>query len=202
MQPIGERTMVRRKRNWYPNGFYHIVMRGNNRQNIFNGEKDVKEYYRILNFVYAKYPFEIIAFCIMTNHVHFLLRSPIVPLGKLMAPINRRYSDYYRKKHNYTGQIYENRYYSKEIIAPVGLLHVSSYIHRNPIKTKVPMVEYLEHYPYSSYPCYFHNRKRPHPFLNLQLLPSLLPAGSEKTAQAYAKYCVAYEEDSEMPMKP
>ncbi|WP_144513352.1 hypothetical protein [Bacillus sp. FJAT-22090] len=34
----------------------------------------------------------------MTNHIHLLLRSPIVPLGKLMTPINRRYSDYYRKK--------------------------------------------------------------------------------------------------------
>lgn len=49
--------MVRRKRNWHPKGYYHIIMRGNNRQNIFNGEQDVKEYYRILNFVFDKYPF-------------------------------------------------------------------------------------------------------------------------------------------------
>src|SRR4051794_10669059 len=111
--------MVRRKRNWHPNGYFHIIVRGNNRQNIFNGRKDVNEYFRILNFVYFKFPYELYAYCIMTNHVHFLLKSPIVPLGKLMAPINRRYSDYYRKKHNYTGQIYENRYYSKEIADPI-----------------------------------------------------------------------------------
>jgi len=186
--------MVRRNRNWHPNGFYHVIMRGNNRQNIFNGEGDVKEYFRILNYVYFKYPFELYAYCIMTNHVHFLLKSPIVPLGKLMTPINRRYSDYYRKKHNYTGQIYENRYYSKEVIDPNSLLNVSAYIHRNPIETKTPMVEVMEHYPYSSYHNYFYNTQSPHPFINLELLPSFLPIGSDKTKKAYAAYCVEYEE--------
>lgn len=90
--------MVRRKRNWYPSGIYHIIIRGNNRQNIFRGEQDVKEYYRILNYVYTKYPFDIFAYCIMTNHLHLLLKSPIVPIGKLMMPINRRYSDFYPEK--------------------------------------------------------------------------------------------------------
>ncbi len=184
--------MVRRKRNWHPNGFYHIIVRGNNRQNIFRGDQDVNEYYRILNYVFDKYPFDIFAYCIMTNHLHFLLKSPNVPIGKLMMPINRRYSDYYRKKHNYTGQIYENRYYSKEILDPTGLLHVSSYIHRNPIETKNPMVQSLEHYPYSSYPYYFHNRKSPHPFLNLDLLPSLLPTSREKSPTEYSRYCIEY----------
>jgi len=190
--------MVRRKRNWHPKGYYHIIMQGNNRQNIFNGEQDVKEYYRILNFVFDKYPFRLFAYCIMSNHIHLLIQSPVVPLHKIMTPLNRRYSDYYRKLHNYTGQIYENRYFSKEILDSTGLIHVSRYIHRNPIETKTPMVQALEHYPYSSFPTYFHNIKSPYPFLNLQLLPSLMPPGIEKTAQAYAKYCIEQSKEQEV----
>jgi len=100
--------------------------------------------------------------------------------------------------HNYTGQIYENRYFSKEILDPTGLIHVSRYIHRNPIETKTPMVQELEHYPYSSFPTYFHNIKSPYPFLNLQLLPSLMPPEHEKTAQAYAKYCIEQNKEQEV----
>ncbi|WP_353056501.1 transposase [Sporosarcina luteola] len=58
------------------------MVRGNNRQNIFNNEQDMNEYFRILNFVYGKYPFELYAYCIMSNHVHLLIRSRLVPLWK------------------------------------------------------------------------------------------------------------------------
>ncbi|MEK5067158.1 transposase [Sporosarcina sp. FSL K6-1508] len=184
--------MSRRDRGWHPKGYFHVIIRGNNRQNIFNSQQDIDEYFRILNFVNDKYPFEIYAYCIMTNHVHFLIRSRIVPLGKLMAPLNRRYSDYYRKKHNYFGQIYQNRFYSKEVSDRMGLLNVGAYIHRNPIETTKPMVTALEHYPYSSYPYYFQHKQNPYKFLQLALLPSLLPEGREKTAAEYAKYCLEY----------
>src|SRR5690606_34201291 len=82
--------VVRPRRTWHPDGYYHVVMRGNNRQKIFPGTRDVKEYYRILTYVFEKYYFEIYAFCIMTNHNHLLLRSHEVPLGKLMAILNKR----------------------------------------------------------------------------------------------------------------
>lgn len=182
--------MVRSKRNWHPKGYYHITMRGNNRQNIFIDKADMNEYYRILNGVYYIYLFEVHAYCIMTNHVHFLLRSPQVPLGTLMARINKRYSDYYRKRHHYTGQIYENRYYSKGIPDPTGLLQVSAYIHRNPIETKRPVVSQLQAYPYSSFPLYYYQQKSPHSFVHLDLLPSLLPPGN------YVEYCTRHPNNS------
>ncbi|BAQ09990.1 hypothetical protein OXB_1519 [Bacillus sp. OxB-1] len=186
--------MARKPRGWHPKGFYHIIVRGNNRQNIFRDKNDVDEYFRVLSFVYGKFPFELYAYCVMTNHVHLLLRSPHFHLGKLMAPLNRRYSDYYRKRHGYVGQIFQNRYYSKEVTGTTGLLHVSSYIHRNPIETKQPMVESMEHYPHSSYRYYFYGEDSPYPFLQLQLLPSLLPRGWAQTSEEYARYCREKEE--------
>lgn len=121
----------------------------------------------------------------MTNHYHLLIRSPEVPLGKVMALINRRYTDYYKKKYNYLGFLYESRCFAKMIETPSVLLAVSLYIHRNLIETTVPMVERLQDYPYSSYPIYFHDALSPYPFLDLTYLPPLLPNGVDKTNEAY-----------------
>lgn len=189
--------MARQERGWHPKGYFHIIIRGNNRQNIFNSKEDFHEYFRVLNYVNDRKPFVLYAYCIMTNHVHLLMRSHLVPLGQIMAIVNKRYSDYYRKKYNYVGQIYQNRYFSKEIVDPKGLLDVGAYIHRNPIETTKPMVQCMEQYPYSSYQYYYsdNHMNSPHAFLQLRLLPSLLPVGTEKTTIEYAKYCADYREE-------
>ena len=130
----------------------------------------------------------------MTNHVHLLLSSPEVHLGILMRNINKRYSDYYRKRHNYIGQIYQNRYFSKEIPASIKLLSTSAYIHLNPIETKTPMVNKLQDYPYSSYPAYFYNKPNAYPFIRLDLLPSFL----NQTKPSYAKWCLKQKEKQQV----
>lgn len=162
--------MARKNRRWDPNKFDHVVMRGNNRQNIFSNKADMKELIRIFHYAHMKHPFTLIAYCMMTNHYHLLIRSPEVPLGKIMALINRRYTDYYKKKYKYTGFLYESRYYAKMVETPHGLLSTSRYIHRNPIETTTPMVDQLAQYPYSSYPLYATNAVSPYPFLNLDIL--------------------------------
>lgn len=89
------------------------------------------------------------AYCLMNNHYHLLIRSR-TPFSKTMMLLNRRYSDYYKKKYRYTGHLYENRYYSDMVLTAQGILEVSRYIHQNPVRTKTPLVIELEHYPYSS----------------------------------------------------
>ncbi len=72
-----------------------------------------------------------------------------------MAIVNRRYTDYFKKKYRYSGFLYDSRYFAKMVTSPAALLAVSRYIHRNPIETKVPIVERLERYRHSSYPFYY-----------------------------------------------
>ncbi|PID02480.1 hypothetical protein CSV67_09265 [Sporosarcina sp. P2] len=97
--------MVRRKRNWQPNAYYHVVMRGNNRQNIFSTEEDTYHLTRCISYSHEKYTFSLIAFCIMTNHYHLLIRSED-EMSKIMREVNRRYSDYYSKRYRHVGRIY------------------------------------------------------------------------------------------------
>lgn len=184
--------MARKKRQWNPNLYDHVVMRGNNRQNIFNNAEDMKEFFRVLHYAYDKHPFIIIAYCIMTNHYHLLIRSPEVPLGKVMAHINRRYTAYYKKKYNYSGYLYQSRYFAKMVTSPKGLLAVSRYIHRNPIETKKPLVDRMEHYPHSSYALYYNDSPTAYPFLNTKLLPGLLKGNRSID---YCGYCELSEEE-------
>ncbi len=165
-------------------------MRGNNRQPIFGSHRDKLEMMRIFHYVYDKSPFEILAYCFMTNHYHLLIKSQRDPLSKIMALINRRYSSSYSKRYNHVGRIYQRRYFAKKVDSPIGLLTVSNYIHRNPIETKQLMVERLEWYPYSSYPFYFEENKPAPPFLNRDVLKKHLPATFEKSNAGYCSYCL------------
>lgn len=193
--------MARRKRNWHPAGWFHIVMRGNNRERIFRTPEDMAAFIAAIDECRERYRFTIIAFCIMTNHYHLLVKSPDVPLDKIMARINRRYSDYYSKKYNHVGRIYEKRYYSKEADSPFGILAVSSYIHRNPIDTKKPMVEHLIDYPYSSFPMYCSQDPAPKSWIDLDILPKWLPVGIDQSRHNYSLYCQLFRQATEEDKK-
>jgi len=166
--------MGRMRRIWQPEIFYHVTMRGNNRQNIFLNDGDFKLFFRALHFTFKKYPFTIIAYCMMNNHYHLLIRSPEVPLSDVMALINKRYSEYFKRKYKYFGQLYETRYFASMVSDPISLLNVSSYIHHNPLNTTRPIVDKIEHYPYSSFQYYYQHKKPEHPFVNTQLLPAIM----------------------------
>lgn len=179
--------MGRKKRQWHPHYFDHIVVRGNNRQIIFNEAEDFAEFFRVLDYVHDQFPFTMLAYCLMNNHYHLLIRSE-TPLSKTMMMINRRYSDYYKKKYRYTGHLYENRYYSDMILTPEGILEVSRYIHQNPIRTKKPIVQALEHYPYSSFR-YFKQPQNPPKFLYPEKLIHYFRVEQHRTFAHYVAYC-------------
>lgn len=181
--------MPRRKRNWRPDAYYHVVMRGNNRENIFATNEDMYHLMRTIGHAHNDYRFSIMAFCIMTNHYHLLIRSED-ELSKIMMRINRKYSDYYSKRYHHVGRIYQKRYYSTAIEDPQGLLAVSRYIHRNPIETQIPMVKELTDYPFSSFPYYSSPHSFSPPYLDTETILRFLPS-LEKTKDAYCEYCLA-----------
>ena len=178
-----------RRRNFNPDSYYHVTMRGNNRLPIFGTHQDIEELMRIFQHAHDRYRFHLLAYCIMTNHYHLLIKTDGTSLSKIMAHINRRYTTAYSKRYNHVGRIYQRRYHAKEVRSYPGLLTVSKYIHRNPINTKEPIVQRIEWYPYSSYPFYFDGSKTPPRFLKVQVLKEYLPNSFEKTNQDYCKFC-------------
>lgn len=182
-------SIARKRRVWNPILFEHVTTRGNNRRTIFHDSSDYRAFFRVLDYTYEQHLFTIISYCLMTNHYHLLIRSPEVPLGKVMALINRRYGDYYRAKYGVTGYLYEGRYYAEKVNGPAGILAVSRYIHRNPITTAQPLADKMENYPYSSYRYYMNSGQPPYRYLELNYLIPFLTQPYEPTPESYQKYC-------------
>ncbi|MFD1861978.1 transposase [Planococcus chinensis] len=133
----------------------------------------------------------------MTNHYHLLIKAERDPLHKIMSLVNRHYSASYAKRYLHIWRIYQKRYFAKEVDSRLGLLTVSSYIHRNPIQTKVPMVKRLEAYPYSSFPLYWDDGQAAPAFLDRETLRELLPEPFEKNNMAYCMYCLTNAQNAE-----
>ena len=93
----------------------------------------------------------------------------------------------YKKKYRYSGQLYENHYYSDMIHIAQGLLEVCCYIHQKPMRTKIPLVSELEHYPYSSFQYYVTPDQAP-VYLNPLQLFQHFQLKTERTLAHYVTY--------------
>ncbi len=83
-----EVKMTSEKREWYEGATYHITARGHHRNDIFRDEEDFKIYLIILEealLYFNNYNYEIIAYCLMDNHVHLLLKTEVQPPWRFIA---------------------------------------------------------------------------------------------------------------------
>lgn len=128
------------------------MSQGINKEYIFEKEQDKKKYRKLLSQYFNKYNIEIIAYCIMYNHVHLLIKSEkIENMSNFMHQINMEYAIYYNKNRNRVGYVFRSRYKSEEINDEKYLFNCIEYIHNNPIKAHI--CKKKEDYRYSSYNC-------------------------------------------------
>jgi REP element-mobilizing transposase RayT len=126
--------MARKPRIHFENALYHVICRGNNREEIFLKEEDKKEYLNIIKKYKIKYNFKLYAYCLMDNHAHLLIEVEKIPLSKIMQGIQQVYTMKYNKKNNRSGHVFEQRYKSILCDKENYLLAVIKYIHENPLK--------------------------------------------------------------------
>ena len=132
------------------------MVQGVNKEYVFNTKEYIKKYLEIINENRREYDFEIIAYCIMNNHAHFLIYTRNRnDFGKFMHRVNLLYAQMYNKKENRCGVLFRNRYKTEPIYDRKYLINCIKYIHNNPVKAK--MVEKCEDYEYSSYNEYINN---------------------------------------------
>ena len=99
---------------------------------------------------------EILAFCLMPNHVHFLLKS-LTDNGiiQFMSNFQNSYAKYFNTRHERTGTLFQPMFKAVRIESEEQLIHVNRYIHLNPVTAYIlKTIETLETYPWSSYPEY------------------------------------------------
>jgi REP element-mobilizing transposase RayT len=164
----------------FPGAFYHIIVRGNQRQDIFVEDQDRVEYLRRLKHYKKERGFILYAFVLMTNHVHLLIETRNNPISKIMQLINLTYTQYFNKKYGKVGHLFQGRYKSFLCDRDEYLLGLVRYIHLNPVRAK--LVKEPQEYRWSSHHSYLTEAK------NLIDTDRVLRVFSERVSQARRGY--------------
>lgn len=144
--------MAYKRRVWYPGAKYHITCRGNKKGNIFLDKLDFKVFIAILKDVKEKTQYSLLSYCLMPNHIHLQLKTFGIEIWKIMRSINWKYANYFNKRYDTVGHVFQGRYGSQIIENNYYNLIVSRYIHLNPVKDKLVLKP--EDYKWSSYNFY------------------------------------------------
>lgn len=157
--------------------YYHIYNRGCGRQNIF---REPDNYFYLLRLLQKKLPQQqvsLIAYCLMPNHYHFLVKqTDDFGITQFMHQLNTSYTKFINLNTKRTGRLFEYTFKAKLIETDETLLHVSRYIHLNPLLGKI--VDDLDLYPWSSYSIY--TGLRNNVFLNTEEILSHYKTSSYK----------------------
>ena len=140
---------MRLSRKDYDASFFHVLVQGHNKEYIFEKDKNKKKYLKLMK--ENEKEIEILAYCIMGNHVHMLIHtSKIDDMSKFMHKVNSEYAMYYNYiEKGRVGSVYRDRYKSEPIYDERYFFKCINYIHKNPVKANI--VSKCEKYEYSSY---------------------------------------------------
>jgi REP element-mobilizing transposase RayT len=144
--------MARPLRIEYPGAFYHITSRGNERKNIFKNEYDFKKFLEYLEAANKRYRAVIHSYCLMSNHYHLLIETPLGNLSQIVRHINGSYTTYFNTKRQRAGHLFQGRYKAILIEADEYAGELSRYIHLNPVRAGI--ANNPEEYRWSSYQNY------------------------------------------------
>lgn len=151
--------MARQLRICYPGACYHITSRGNERREIFNSPQDRQSFLSYLESASIRYGALIHSYCLMDNHYHLLMETPVGNLSQIMQHINGGYAAYFNVKHRRSGHLFQGRYRAILVDVDEYAQQLSRYIHLNPVRAGI--VDRPERYPWSSYLYFVGNRKAP-----------------------------------------
>ena len=155
--------MPRKPRQISGTGIYHVMLRGINRQNIFEDLEDHAQMLMYMQQLIEQYDelgnrlpplCTIYAYCLMSNHVHILLKVHEKEIGDTIKPLAVSYALYFNRKYSRTGHFFQDRFKSEPVNDITYFVTLLRYIHQNPLKAGI-----VQHVAMSL--CYPH-RLQPH----------------------------------------
>lgn len=177
--------MARALRISFEGAWYHIMNRGVDCQPIFYSQSHLKMFLGVLDELYEKHSIEIHAYCLMGNHYHLMVRTPEANISKLIHHLNTVYAIRFNKRNSRDGPVFRGRFHSVLVQDDAHLLHLSRYIHLNPVKAK--MVEKAEYYKWSSYQAYLGLRTPPE-WLKMDLIKENFSNEGMNSYQAFVDH--------------
>jgi REP element-mobilizing transposase RayT len=183
--------MARRPRQHLPGGFYHVTLRGNHRQQIFDRDADRDVLEEIIAEAASQTEVGIHAYCWMSNHLHLVARVAEIPLGRLMQRMATRYARHFQRTLHTTGHLFERRYHAGLVTTDRQLLAAVRYAHLNPVRAG--LVEDPARYPWSSHQWY-QNSRGPS-WLHTEFVLSLFDDDPARARSRYARFMAEATDD-------
>jgi len=213
-----------RVKTYVENSFYHAYNRGVEKRDIFVDEYDYRVFMNLIKIYLSPsdeaidemkeiFPekrirlrktfngeIKILALCLMPNHFHLLLRQKSASgMSEFLRAISTSYSMYFNKRHHRVGSLFQGVY--KAIFVPNDeyLMHLSRYIHRNPIKLTGFNPVNLDRYPYSSYSTYFNPSSRP--WIDTEIISEYFESEDKFSTQLYREFVEMAGDDETTPLE-
>lgn len=141
--------MPRQARCRSESGIYHILLRGINKQVVFEEDEDREKFIGCLNHYKDISSYSLYGYCLMDNHIHLLMKEGKEPISYTMKRISVSYVAWYNRKYDRIGHLFQDRFKSEVVETDEYLLAVLRYIHQIPLK--VGKTKSVAKYKWSSY---------------------------------------------------
>lgn len=179
---------------------YHCMLRGVNKQDIFFEETDYLEFQDIIRKTKKKFLYQLYSYVLMPNHIHLEIKDENRKLSQIIHSIGTSYANYFNKKYERKGHLFENRFQSKNVENTYYILNLVRYIHQNPLKAGISK---MEEYKWSSYIEYFKSEqiKAENKIVDTQELLEIFSNEKEQDREVFLKFnekSLKFQESTEL----
>jgi len=129
--------MARPARICFPGALYHVVARGNAREPIVRDDEDRAAFLDVVAHVVERHALVLYAYCLMGNHYHLGVETPLANLPLAMRQLNGLHANRFNRRHNRVGHVFQARYRAILVEKETYLLDVCRYIVRNPVRAGI-----------------------------------------------------------------
>lgn len=187
--------MPRKPRLHFTGALYHVILRGNAKQDIFFDAEDRRRFLLFLQEGIKRFGFHLHGYCLMTNHLHLAIQVGEVPLSRIMQNLSLRYTKWINWRKDRIGHLFHGRFKAVLVEADSYLTQLVAYLHLNPVRARIE--ERPEEYPWSSHQAYLglvHT-----PWLSTELVLSQFSNREARARKAFRQFVASHSDESHRP---
>ena len=177
--------MARPLRIEFSGAIYHITSRGNRREVIFEDDSDQDTFLKLFQEACERFHWRCHAYCLMTNHYHFVVETLDTTLSKGMRHLNGVYTQRFNRRHHRVGHLFQGRFHAVLVQKEAYLMALARYVVLNPVRAG--MVKRVDQWRWSSYRAMVGNVPTP-PWLETAWLLGQFGPTLQSACQRYIEF--------------